>query len=176
MFFSGLLLYGTWIIIEYLMKSLMALPSEIAAAIIATMVTTLGSVGTIMLGKYRERKLEIEKELREKKIPMYDSMIDFFLNKVFFSETRITEEEMKLYFRDITQKLIIWGSDEVISKWSSYRIHLVENADNQDPEQLKSSLLELEGLFRAIRKDTGHDNKNLKQGDILRMFINDFKI
>lgn len=165
------LVYGLYSIVNYLISILASLQQEVSATIIAGMVTIIVSILSITIGKYYERKMVIEKELREKKIPMYEEFIEFFLN-MFLSkkikDKEMSDDEMNNFFNKFTQKLLVWGSDEVISQWSNYRRKVLKN-----PQDTEKTMFEFEKLLLAIRKDTGHANKNINQGDLLGLFIND---
>jgi len=144
----------------------------VAASIIAAVGTISVSVISVTVGKYYERKLSIEQELREKKIPMYNGFVEF-LFKVLMSDKigkRMSEKDMMTYFMKFTQELIVWGSDEVVNLWSNYRRYFV-NEEKVDTSYY--TMFELEKLLLAIRKDTGHKNKGLNKGDLLGLFIND---
>jgi len=163
---SGILytLYSFW-------QLLMSLQKEVAAAIIAAMATVIVSVISIMVAKYYERKLVIEQEIRQRKIPMYEEFIAFLFTVLMSDktgETKPSEQEMMAFFNKFTQKITIWGSDEVLLEWSRYRQASVDN-----PDDVTNTLFRFEQLLLAIRKDTGHSNTNINRGDILRLFIND---
>lgn len=83
------------------------------------------------------------------------------------------EKEMQEFFIEFTQKLMIWGSDEVVAQWSKYRRVLIKHSE--DGQSDSNDMFELENLLLAIRKDTGHKNKNLKKGDLLGLFVNDIE-
>lgn len=165
------LVYGLYSIVNYLIDILASLQQEVSATIIAGMVTIIVSILSITIGKYYERKMVIEKELREKKIPMYEEFIKFFLNVFLAEKTKdkeMSEDEMVDFFNKFTQKLLVWGSDEVVSQWSNYR-----RKSGKNPHDTAKTMFEFEKLLLAIRKDTGHANKNIKLGDLLGLFIND---
>lgn len=67
---------------------------------------------------------------------------------------------MTQFFSTFTRQILVWGSDEVIAQWSSYRRSaLSEVSDGAS----NNSMFELEKLLIAIRKDTGHKNSNIKK-------------
>ena len=175
-FITGLLLiigigYGFYSLINYLIEVLTSLQKEVAAAIIAAMATIIVSILSITIGKYYERKMVIEKELREQKIPMYEDFIKFLFDLLLSDKVegkQMTQGEMIVFFNEFTQRLIVWGSDEVVSQWSNYRRKI-----SQNPTDTKTSMFELERLLLVIRKDAGHKNKNIHQGGLLSLFIND---
>lgn len=165
------LIYGLYLLFSYLFGLVLSLQKEVAAAIIAAMSTIIVSVLSITIGKYYERKMIIEQELREKKIPIYEEFIEFYFKLLMsskFKGEKMSEKEMTKFFMKFTQKLTVWGSDDVVYQWSKIRRKIIENRNNP-----KDNILELEKLLLAIRKDTGHKNKYLNQGDLLGLFIND---
>ena len=166
---------GVFFVIKWLIIIFSGLQKEVAAAIIAATGTVLVSVISVMVGKYLERKRSIEQELRNKKIPMYNGFVEFWLNFMMSEKItgkQITEKETIKYFNKFTQELMVWGSDEVVSLWSQYRRKFV-NQDPEKPDPSFNNMFEFEKLLLAIRKDTGHKNKGLKRGDLLGLFIND---
>jgi len=153
------------------------LQKEVAVAIVAGAVTITVSVVSIVIAKYYERKRAVEQELREKKIPMYYEFVEFWFStlykdKIKDTEGEVTPEEhekkMLLFLKSFTQKLMVWGSDEVVGEWSRLRRSWAKG------ERMSAqSLFEFERLLLAIRRDAGHSNKKLKRGDLLGLFIND---
>jgi len=152
-----------------------SLQKEVAASIIAASSTIIVTALSITLLKYKEIKKNIEFEIREKKIPVYIEFINFLMkvmNQERLTGEKLTEDEMIIFFQNFTEKLLIWGSDEVIKNYTLYKTKLIIDADNGVDGNF-DSLFVLENLLYSIRKDTGHKNKNMKKGDILRLFIND---
>lgn len=180
MIFVFMLIYCLYLI----GKGFLSLPSELSATIIAAVSTILVSVLSITVGKYYERKRLIENELREKKIPMYEEFIDFHFKILMGDKMKIkkmTDVEMMKFFNSFTQKLMVWGSDEVVNLWSTYRLSLVKKSSNEQTEQTEQTqntgpmdtMFEFEKLLLAIRKDIGHKNKDINKGSLLGLFIND---
>ena len=66
-----------WFLLSSIWKAFSGLDDTVIAAIVAATTTFLVSLISILLGKYYERKLIIEKEMREKKIPVYSEFIGF---------------------------------------------------------------------------------------------------
>lgn len=127
-----------WISLSFLWNELreifVGLKKEVAAALIAGVATILVSVLSVILTKYFERKRKIEQEIREKKIPMYVEFVEFWF-KVLYSKNitgkEIEEKEMIEFFSDFTQKVMVWGSDEVLILWSRYRRAFVDIEDQK---------------------------------------------
>lgn len=150
---------------------ILGLQKEILAAIIAGSSTIIVSVVSITIGKYYERKLIIEEELRQKKIPMYVEFVGFWFKLIMVEKIgrKITEKELIEYFNKFTQQLLIWGSDGVVKQWSELRGLTINASDASN----FNNMFEFEKLLYEIRKDIGHKNKGLNKGDLLGLFIND---
>lgn len=170
--FIILILFGLfiWYLAPGVWRLFSDLQKEVAAALIAAVATVFVSVVSVTLGKYYERKRLIEQELRGKKIPIYEQFIDFIFQLMMSEKIngkQMSEKEMQSFFSRFTQILMVWGSDEVVKRWSSYRTLLAKGGATTE------SMFELEKLFLAIRRDTGHKNKDISRGDLLGLFVND---
>ncbi|MNT69492.1 hypothetical protein D3C72_2078170 [compost metagenome] len=84
----------------------------------------------------------------------------------------MTQEETVDFLRTFTQKLVLWVSDDVMVRWSNFR-DLIANIDSHTPQENLQMFVRFEELLLAIRRDTGHANKGIQRGGILRLFIND---
>ncbi len=169
----AILVYITFIGIRSAVRVLTALDSDIAVAIIAASATVLVSVISIVLGKAYEARALIQKEHREKKIPVYEDLFKFIFR--ILTGNRIggapSENEILEFMADFTQRIMVWGSDDVVAalvRWR--RIALDEEELKNNPIKL---LLLYEQLILAIRRDLGHRNTNLGTGDLLALFVND---
>lgn len=145
--------------------------STVSAAIVAAAATTMVSALGIALGRYFERRHQIEVELRERKIPMYTEFVEGLM-KIFNSEDEQEEPavvedpefDMVGFLRAMTPQLMIWASNDVVSKWSVFR-----RGFQNDPI---AYMFMMEELLTAIRKDLGHAG-NLPKGHLLGLYIND---
>ncbi len=148
---------------------------EVLASLIATSGTVIVSVLTVMLSKYYEKKRQIAQEIRESKIPIYKDFIEFLFRMFNFSKNpdkKVKEDEMLEFLTDFTQKMIIWGSDEVLYEWQKFKNLNTPNSNLTKLQSLEL-LRQVEKILYAIRKDVGHNNKKLKQDTLLSLFIND---
>ncbi|WP_429845308.1 hypothetical protein [Brevibacillus sp. FIR094] len=175
-FFLGLGLIASVVIgIYYLFKTawttFMSLDPPVSAALITGSVTALVAVLSLILTKLYERKKEIEQSHRTNKLPLYEEFISFYFKLLMSSKTGqpVSEAEMIEFHTKFTQKLILWGSDDVISAYANFR-RVYLNLSKYPPNEL---LLQFEKIMLALRKDTGHKNKKLNTGDLLSLFVND---
>lgn len=145
----------------------------LAAGIIAASATVVVSVVTVMLSKRQEQKVEIENQLRVKKVPVYEKIIEFIFLITFaekLGKKQPSEKEMIKFFADTTRDLVIWGSHDMVRAFGDFRESLMSMSNNEDTAHILASV---EDLLFAVRKDLGHKHNESKRGDILRLYIND---
>ncbi|MCW5892623.1 MAG: hypothetical protein KIT14_19080 [bacterium] len=167
------LLYGTIVAVRAGARVLASLDSDIAVAIIAAAATAFVSVLSIVLAKAYEARALVLKEHREKKTPVYEDLIKFMFRILMGAKTgkAPTEKEMLDFMSDFTQRVIVWGSDDVLAAWVKWRRTAV-NAEALKTNPMTLMLL-YEQLILTIRRDLGHKNQNLRTGDVLALFVND---
>ena len=171
-----------WGIVAFLRlywQSVTTLEPNLASAIIAASATLIVAVLTVVIGKYYERKQEIENRQREKKIEVYEQFMEKWFDKLFVmsqskdkNENVLDDQEFTQFLREFTRKLILWGSNDVVKKYSSFRQGSLTPTQGSSPYAL---LYNFEQVLFEIRKDIGHSNQNLKAGDLLTLFINDLQ-
>jgi hypothetical protein len=165
------ILIGLWYLITNFWRLLMSLQKEVSVAIIAAVSTVFVSVFSVTVVKYYEHKRMIDQELRQKNIPIYEGFIEF-LFKIWHQQhgKELSDKEMQKFVTEFNQKLIIWGSDDLIKQWSNYRKRCINVEEGSKNFEI---MFDLEKLFLTIRKEIGHKNKDIEKGTILSMFIND---
>lgn len=169
----GLLGLGIYWLTSALFDKLGSIDSDLGKAIVTGGVTVSIAVISLVIGKLWEQKVKIQQDIREKKIPVYEKQIATFFSVLFaekHGEKKLTENELGKAFQDFTEKLIIWGSPEVIQTWLAFKLHDWQNSDSTE------GFLKVEALLKAIRKDLGNSNSNLAVGDMMKLFVNDFNI
>ena len=67
--------------------------------------------------------------------------------------------------------MIIWGSDSILKKFIAF-VKLTMSADESDEATIKMIIC-LDEILREIRNEMGHSNKNIKEKEILSVFIRD---
>lgn len=163
--------WGIYVVFKTLWSSLNQQNPTVATGIIAAITTILVSVVSVLISKHLEQRNNILKELREKKTPVYEELLEF-LFRVMHGEkaglTPLSEAELIGKFSGITQRLIIWGSDEVV-----HSLYYFRRSMNNGDKASTYMLIAFEEILLAIRKDLGHHNKKLTHGKILGTFVND---
>lgn len=162
--------WGFYLFLAALIDKLNSMPSDLGKTLIASSVTILVAVITLVAGKILEQRIRIREEIRSKKIPVYEKLIQTYFKLFYAPKTGATapnEAELVSAFADFAQNMIVWGSCDVIRAWNDFR------TTQFDKEDMQKNLNKLEGFFKAIRKDIGNDVRCLSKGDLVRMFVND---
>ena len=154
-----------------LIGSFSELNPNVAAAIVAAIATVFVSMTSIVLTRRYEMKQIVIKEHGEKKVPIYEDLIKFWfeISMAEKLEKSYSEKEINEFFAKFLNQFMIWGSDDVIKAFTEFR---KEGLNQEDSDGIKS-LFSFERFIFSVRKDLGHKNKNLKQGDVLRFFVTD---
>jgi len=158
--------YALYIIITALVPRIPEINPSVGAAIVAG----LAAVSVGLATKFYEQKMTIQKELREKKVPVYEQVLNFLFRVIMSGKPgkEFAEDEMVAEFGEITKKLIIWGSDDVTGVYQQFR-----EACLSTPANTTLMIKLTGGIMLAIRKDLGHANKGITEKKILSLFIND---
>lgn len=147
----------------------------VRAGIVAATLTGLLAIASTFITKYLDRKATVLAQLREKKIPVYENIIRLVFSIVFAGKggkPKIDEQEMIKSMADITEKLTIWGSDEMVHEYFNFRMSSLKQAsgDLQNPHDILRAVTD---LMLAVRIDLGHKNKDISRQEILGLFVND---
>lgn len=151
----------------FLIKNYEKININILTAIIGGTITTSG----YFITRYIEKKRNIEIEIRNKKIPIYEEFIQFYFKVVF---NNLSQEEIQQFFRDFNQKAIIWFPDEILKSYIEWKENLVKFSSKRNLA-LKDMIINQEEFMKQIRKDIGHNNNNLNEGRISSLYINDIE-
>jgi len=145
---------------------LSTLPKELGASIIAGAATILVATLTVVLGKYFERKKELDALYRDKKTEVYDEFLKKFF-EVYFSKGQSSAEQDDLvsFFRDFSRKLVLWSGPEVIEAFVAWKDHLAGGAADA------KSIFLTEEFLLAVRRDLRHTNKGIRRGLFARLFL-----
>ena len=155
-------------------KLLTGVAAETGAAIVAGAGTIVVVVVSSLLAKYAEHQSQIEEAHRKSKIPLYEEFLGFCLKFMMHSKPgapAVTDVELQQLFLGFTQKVIVWGSDDVFREYVAFWRAAVRSAGN--PDAVRALTVQFGKLMLAIRKDVGHTNKDITSVDVLSTFSND---
>lgn len=168
---SGFFIYKS---IDLLFENISKINPNIVVAIIAGTVTITG----YFITRYFEKKKIIEQQIREQKLPAYEEFIDFLFS--IFKQTKnnkqINDKKLEEFFWSMNKKSILWLSDKTLKSYVTWKKLTSNYADVEDKTEFDSLIImsSLENLLKDFRADIGHKNKDIVDGDILSLFINDW--
>ncbi|MEI7843360.1 MAG: hypothetical protein WCI39_10030 [Gallionellaceae bacterium] len=117
--------------------------------------------GLVMFGRYAERKLEIETQLKIQKIELYDQFL-IQLSKIFQREHG-NDDLIKL-IAEWQSKLLLWSDNETLFHLFRWHDSLITHNIN--------SLIILELFIRSLREEIGHPSSEIEQGAFIHLMIN----
>lgn len=145
------------------------IPKEIAAPLITAAATIFVATLTVMVGRYFERKKELDALYRDKKTEIYDEFLSKFFELFFGSDAPADPEKAAMdlvpFLREFTRKLVLWSGPEVIDAFVKWKDHLAKG--NPDAQ----SLFLTEQFLIAIRKDLRHPGGGLQRGFFAKLFL-----
>ena len=161
------IVWGTYWLLSEIWGQFKSLDSTVALAAITAFTTVSVSTLTVVLGKYYERKKDIEAHYRQTKTEIYDEFLKEFF-KVFYSEHDEDDAEAKSlvdFLREWQRKMVLWGGQDVLLKYIKWMTHLKKGNPDAD------SIFLMEDFFREIRKDLGHKNSKLEKGTFAHLIL-----
>jgi hypothetical protein len=138
----------------------------LGVAAITAAATILAGTTTVMLGRYFERKREIEAHFRSEKIKIYDDFLREFF-KIMRADDADKSAEAKLtdFLREWQRKLILWGGNNVLRVYFAWMNRLKQgNADAQ-------TIFLMDDFFRALRADIGQRSTGLARGAFANLIL-----
>jgi len=156
------LAYGSYRLIALAITSFAALHPSVSATLITGFVTITGSVSAIVIGRYFEKRKEVEEAFRERRLKTYDGFLSTFVNLT--SETKKENPELVAFLRNMNKEMILCAGPKLLKAYISFLGQM------SDPLAGKSFYL-MEDFYMAIREDLGHSNKGLARGDVLSLLI-----
>jgi hypothetical protein len=141
-----------------------SLPQHLATSMFGAAVALM----TVLATKSWERRRDIDREQRANRIPAYQRVLAALFNYVHesASDPARADQELKKTFAELNSQMIIWASDPVISAYVTWRSSIGSGSSVADMFRLGELLL-------TIRKDVGHQNKNVSAATVLQVFVND---
>ncbi|MBU1217131.1 hypothetical protein KJ870_10265 [bacterium] len=159
--------YILWLILGYLFHTLIGLGKEVTAAAITALLGLFG----ILYVQWNSKAKQIADSHRPAKIEVYETFFDivekFMTNdntENLDPESEDFPEELRKQFMKLSRGMIVWASPQVIKAWSKFR----EEAGSRTPAD---TLLAVDEVLQAIRKDLGNSNFGLSRGDVVKLYL-----
>jgi hypothetical protein len=133
------------------------------AGLVTAVATALVATLTVMLGRYNERRKEVEVHFREKKTEIYDSFLKEVF-KVFHGQTD-DNADLVSFLREWQRQMVLWGGAKSLTSFLRWNAHLKKGRPDAQ------SLFLMDEFFRAIRADLGLSNWGLEKGAFIRILL-----
>lgn len=164
---------GTVWLVYWLLRNaglyLSSVPKELAAALVAGMVTVLVATLTIVVGKYFERKKELDALYRDKKTEIYDDFLKRFF-QIFHSPGSDKSEDLVAYLRDFSRKTLLWSGPEVVENFLAWKAYAASGKVDA------RMIFIIEDFILSIRRDLRHSNRGIRKGIFARMLLRNGEI
>ena len=143
-------------------------------------ITALFAFISVPFGKFCENRYNIKNKIREERQKAYIDFLQWLINNVLYlgiNNNDVAVDEIKYHQKEMT----IYASDKVLKAWSEF-INVSMNSillkkDMNKNEQLKyyaqNEAPYIEKLILEIRKELGYKNENIKEYDILKLYVPD---
>ncbi|MFV1922861.1 MAG: hypothetical protein ACMZ63_09670 [Methylotenera sp.] len=112
----SIVIFLSWLIyhiFRLIWAELISINPQLAVAVVAAATTLIASTATVMLGRYFERKKEVEAHFRAEKIKIYDEFLSelfkLFENPSENEKKDDSEDDLVNFLRQWQRKLILWG-------------------------------------------------------------------
>jgi hypothetical protein len=166
----GWLLY--WGVTRFL-SYVSAIPKEVGAALIAGTATIMVATLTVVIGRYFERKKELDAAYRDKKTEIYDEFLKQFF-QLAHSQSEIQPEpgpdDLVSFFREFMRKLLLWSGPRAIESFLDWKNHASKGLSDA------KTLFLMEQFLFALRKDLGHSNFGIRKGFFARLFLSEWEL
>jgi len=171
----GLIFWAVILIFQFFQRIIESGEFGFFSAIVVASITAIFSVVSVLISRAADRRNDLEKEVRGKRIDLYIEISDFMFNLLQQgkpSVQKINNDQMSMFIITASRKLTIWASSEVLKSWIEFT-RSSNQLDANNPSSIRKAHVAFEKVFRAIRNDLGSSNKGLREFDILGIFVND---
>jgi hypothetical protein len=138
--------------------------STVGAALIAAIATVVAAL--VLRGFERQRVMEEVR--REQLTETYVEMAQVLHGR------EASEKERKEVMADFMRKSLVYASAKTIKAFNSWAEQIPDD-EEQDSGLWRASSLRYEAFVKAMRSDLGISNKSLREGDLIRIGVDDWK-
>lgn len=137
-----------------------------------------GSIGVAVVGvlgvvwqQRQTEKARLREAHRVRMQPVYDELLRVIWTSIAGGADE-SDPEIEEFFRDFKSRHLTLGASskmvQAFNQWTDITSSAVASGNNVEVMDA------WEFLLRAIRDDWGHDDSNLPDGELLRLFISDY--
>lgn len=150
-------------VIQSIWHQFVALDPNLRVSLLTAVTTVLVATLTVVLGRYFERKKEVESHYRQKKTEIYDSFLKEFFK--LFNNDADENVDLVPFLREWQRQMVLWGGAEVLVTFLKWRQHLAKGVPDAQ------SMFMTDDFFKAIRRDLGLSNNGLERGVFARLIL-----
>jgi predicted membrane metal-binding protein len=168
-----------FVVLGFLWGGLVELPPAVLSPLLVTAGTVVSVVVTVAGGQLLQRRAETEKAQRPRKVEIYERFMEKWAELLQLGKTpeqrkAINPSDPKTvqYLAQFSREVILWGSDGVLKEYARFMGQTRESASGVSNSGEEALFLFEQTLFQ-IRRDLGHSNRGLVEGDVLRLFVTD---
>ena len=162
-----------WYVVSSLLVWITSQQTEVASAIIAAAATILAGIGAVVFSQQRTKTREIAESHRPKKVELYTKFVKKVMEVMQKSKddasynVLVDEADLPEFFQEFTTDLILWGSPSVIRNYHRFRQHSTSGDSGAN------IIVVMDDVMRSMRKDLGHSDWTIQQGEIAKLFLRD---
>ncbi len=165
----GLILVGIYFGSRWIWHHFISLNPQLAAALLTASATVIGGSIAIAIGRYFERKKEVEAHFRARKSEIYDAFLKAFFDYFYQAEAAPGHEadstDLVAFLREWQRQMILWGGSRVLTTYLKW----IANLKTGNPSA--HSLFLMEDFFLKVRSDLGLSNKGFERGSFIRLML-----
>lgn len=132
-------------------------------AIVGSFVTAAAAVSGVVAGKVWEKRLDLRQAHRERIAPIYQSIYENVAQREARGNRR--DEKERAFWKKVQREFTLYAPGNVLKRW------LDSMVDPAPPGGYDPALLRWERFLFAVRADLGHDDRELREGDLLRIYV-----
>ena len=167
--FVAIALYLAWLVLSFFTNILSAADPTRAATIIGTMITAFVALVSAILTQRLIKLREIEEAHRQKKVEMYQNLIQIITSVLAGQNEQVsieapTEQELIDKLFKYKSDVLLWGSPKVIKSQLEW-----DQLSSKDGDIFTI----VNNLYKAIREDMGLSNSGLNNLELIKLFLKD---
>ena len=167
--FVAIALYLAWLVLSFFTNILSAADPTRAATIIGTMITAFVALVSAILTQRLIKLREIEEAHRQKKVEMYQNIIQIITSVLAGQNEQVsieapTEQELIDKLFKYKSDVLLWGSPKVIKSQLEW-----DQLSSKDGDIFTI----VNNLYKAIREDMGLSNSGLNNLELIKLFLKD---
>lgn len=139
----------------------------------AALVTAAAAIAGLLYTQKQNKAKDIAEAHRSAKVEAYKNFMEF-ITRVMVNTKGIGDKssdevlgpDFQREFMKFTSDLVIWGSPDVLHRYGAWRSAAQQN-------NTAGMILAFDDLLRSIRADLRNNNKTLKRGDLMKLYLRD---